>query len=265
VRRVAQTAEEKKAKRRERWAEAFEMVERGEAHQLTCEAVALIEAEGLGIAELAERLGKGRSTVAQALADPRREKDRQRKQKVFRHCESCGRKVYNAGSLLRMPKRCARCTVEVKKKERRAEFIEAVHDFHHRYGRIPSAMDWNISMAREKAHPRRLAEVEALHRDRKWPWVQEVLRVLGRWNNLIAAAGYTPTPPGQHVMPEKWKANRKGAQMKSSVEVLETEIERNKQRRESLSMREQKLRDERESLSEEAQKLEQAIGVLKQG
>lgn len=262
--RPAQTVEQKIAKRRERWSEAFELVARDEAAPLTAECVALIEAEGLGIPELAKRLGRGSSVIGDYLRDPTGEKARARKRRRYGLCEECGVKTFNSGSY-DLPRRCAGCEKKVKREEARARVIKAIRYFNRRYGRPPTAFDWNLSMARSKAHPERLAEIEAIHRDRSWPSVGTAQGVFGSWSAAVEAAGFEPVALGSRRRPRQWKAHlSKRGRMKSSVEVLESEIERNKQRRETLAMREQGLRDEREALSKEVAKLEQAIGVLKQ-
>jgi HNH endonuclease len=265
--RSRQTKEQKIAKRRERWSEAFELVAKGEALPRTAECVALIDEEGLGIPQIAERLGVGTSTVGAALCDPTRARDRARKRERHGICKGCGTKTFNSGSY-EVPDRCARCDRALRREEAQARVIKAIKDFHRRYGRPPTSTDWNIALARRVSHPERLAEIQQIHRDRSWPPVTSAQKAFGSWNKAIEAAGFTPVRSGQWQRKKlalKHQNERKVAPMKSSLEVIEAEIERNGQRQERLVERETKLREEREAVAKETTRLQEAAQFLRRG
>lgn len=197
------TKEEWIAARRERWAEAFELVERGEASKRVEQCCELV-LRGYGIKEIADRLVLGKTTVGGLLKDPTGKGADARRHKRHGICLDCGAKTFNGGAK-KLPKRCFPCSNEHKKMQTKERVVAAIQEWESRYGMPPSAYDWNLHYARAKAHPERLRQIEARHGEAEWPNVSTVQAVFGSWNNALREAGVRPIPPGQRRDPESWR------------------------------------------------------------
>jgi hypothetical protein len=181
-------------RRLERYAEAIEVFERGEGAPRLRQIVPLLLA-GCEIGEIQERLGCGRSVIYSFLNDPTRQHERERKIKFYGECMDCG-----APTAYRvMPttaKRCLRCHHAYVHAGAEARYIDAIREWNRLYGQPPSAMDWNVAMARHHAHPERFAEILRRQRERDWPVASGVVAFFGTWNAAIEAAGFTAMSAG---------------------------------------------------------------------
>lgn len=75
--------------------------------------------------------------------------------------------------------------------------IDAIQEFNRIYDRLPSAMDWNVAMARNAGRP---DLVDRFYADACWPHTGSVYGRQGRfesWNAAIEAAGFTPRAWGE--------------------------------------------------------------------
>lgn len=191
-----------------RYPGAMQMIEDGTASRQTVEAAALL-AGGFVLREIAEELGVKTSRAQAVLSDPTGQREEERKHRVYGTCADCGGKTFNGGSR-NCPERCAVCAPKHRRQTTEREIIAAIHDWHRRYGRQPTSMDWNVSLARVKAHPERLAQIEAAHEERDWPWVPTTQAVFGSWNDAIRAAGFEPLSVGQRLDPATWRRHLGG-------------------------------------------------------
>lgn len=71
--------------------------------------------------------------------------------------------------------------------------VDAIRDFHTRYGVTPGAQDWNPAMARVNG---RQDLSDRFYADGCWPHSTSVIQKFGRWNAAIEAAGFMPRKPG---------------------------------------------------------------------
>lgn len=67
-----------------------------------------------------------------------------------------------------------------------AAIISAIQDYAEIYGVPPSAIDWNVAMAREKGYTDRVQRWE----ENDWPGTSIVQRVFGSWRGALAEAGF---------------------------------------------------------------------------
>src|SRR5438270_1264503 len=116
------------------------------------------EAEGLSIAQIADRLGRSPATIKAYFYDPTGEKARAVKARYLGVCRGCGAYTQprnGKGDAYAYCKRChpgaieRRCTREL--------VIAAMVEWRKRHGRLPSSYDWS------RAHARRRGE-DALQR-----------------------------------------------------------------------------------------------------
>jgi hypothetical protein len=216
---VAKTREEWIATRLARYSEAVALVDAGKAPGRVSEAVALVR-QGLKGAEIAEAMGIGRSQVFALLKDPLGVQARERKGKRYGLCADCGRKVFNSGSY-DIQERCAACHGLHQRAQSAAWIIEAIQDWHERYGVPPSAQDWNTAPSQlEQMHPERRLIHQARIAERKWPRTSSVQSAFGTWSAAIEAAGLTPTRPGHRIDPETWRRHRSVFSPEQALDAL---------------------------------------------
>lgn len=89
--------------------------------------------------------------------------------------------------------------------------IELAHEWFRRYGQAPGAVAWNPAMARSNG---RDDLADRFHVDGCWPYTNTVMRIFGRWNDFIRAAGFEPLPQGVRRDPDSWLAS-----MRSRAEI----------------------------------------------
>src|SRR5579864_36490 len=100
------------------------------------------EAEGLTIAQIAERLGRSPATVKAYFYDPAGEKARAVKARYVGVCRGCGAYTqprHGKGDAYRYSKRCKPGAIE--RKWTRERVIAAMVEWRGRYGRLPSSYD----------------------------------------------------------------------------------------------------------------------------
>jgi hypothetical protein len=90
-------------------------------------------------------------------------------------CADCGASTGYDGKA----KRCRTCANLARRIPRRS-VIDAIRSFAERYGRPPTATDFNPSLT--------------AYRGEGYPSLGAVQRAFGSWNNAIAAAGFAPRP-----------------------------------------------------------------------
>jgi hypothetical protein len=117
-------------------------------------------------------------------------------------CIDCGERRY-AG---REAPRCRSCEDARSHTDAERYYIEAMRDWHERYGEVPAARDWIISAPsmRARVHPDRLAELDRRHEDRKWPAMSGAIACFGSWSAAVRAAGFEPIGPGERRNRERW-------------------------------------------------------------
>lgn len=187
---------EKLKRRLARYSEAIRLVDEGKARPQVVEAVELLR-QGLNGSEIAKRLGIARSTAFQRLGDPTDEKNHNRKLAHYGTCKGCGAPTaYDVG---KPSDHCRECAPDAYSFWSREVIIEAIREYHDRYGRPPVAMDWNLTMARSKANPARLVEIEDRWEEGCWPVVSQVQYRFGSWNAAIEAAGLSSIRAGAHL------------------------------------------------------------------
>jgi AraC-like DNA-binding protein len=133
------------------------------------------EAEGLSIAQIADRLGRSPATVKAYFYDPTGEKARAVKARYVGVCHSCGAYTQprnGKGDAYAYCKRCHPGAIE--RRWRRELVIAAMREWRERYGRLPSSYDWS------RTHAQRRGE-EALERliSGEWPPASVVSKLFG--------------------------------------------------------------------------------------
>ena len=135
------------------------------------------EAEGLSIAQIAERLGRSPATVKAYFYDPTGEKARAVKARYVGVCRGCGAYTQprnGKGDAYAYCKRCHPGAIE--RTWTRELVIAAMLEWRERYGRLPSSYDWSRTHARRRGEQalRRLAAGQ-------WPAASVVTAVFGTW------------------------------------------------------------------------------------
>ena len=142
------------------------------------------EAEGISVAQIAERLGRATATVKGYLCDPTGEKARAVKARDRGVCRGCGAPTAARGGKGDAYAFCKRCHPGAIAATRTREWVRnAMREWRERYGRPPSSTDWS------RAHARRRGG-EALERFqvRDWPAPSTVIDMYGSWSAAHADA-----------------------------------------------------------------------------
>lgn len=150
-------------------------------------ATALRE-RGLKLREIAAEMGEPISTVHELITDPDLSKHHARmRQRYGGICIDCGAPTsWPRGPIRNGPaKRCAACASVAQIVWTRELIIAALHEWTRLYGRTPSSVAWNPSLARSKGQ---LDLVERFYAGR-WPSTSIVQKRFGSWNAAIDAAG----------------------------------------------------------------------------
>ena len=142
------------------------------------------EAEGLSIAQIADRLGRSPATIKAYFYDPTGEKARAVKARYQGVCRGCGAYTQprnGKGDAYAYCKACHPGAIE--RRWTRERVLDAMRDWRARYGRLPSSYDWSRTHARRRGG-------EALERLREgdWPSASVVTSVLGSWAAARAQA-----------------------------------------------------------------------------
>ena len=144
------------------------------------------EAEGLSIAQIADRLGRSPATIKAYFYDPTGEKARAVKDRYVGVCRGCGAYTQprnGKGDAYAYCKACHPGAIERRWTSER--ILAAMRDWLDRYGRLPTSYDWSSTHARRRGGDAlaRLAQGE-------WPAASVVTRLFGTWSaaRTMAAA-----------------------------------------------------------------------------
>jgi AraC-like DNA-binding protein len=150
------------------------------------------EAEGLSIAQIADRLGRSPATVKAYFYDPTGEKARAVKARYQGVCRGCGAYTQPRNGKGDAYAYCKRCHPgAIQPRWTRQRVLDAIRVWHSRYGRLPSSYDWSRTHAIGRGG-------EALERlsDGDWPSASVVTNVYGSWAAARAAADHGAAPRG---------------------------------------------------------------------
>jgi AraC-like DNA-binding protein len=145
------------------------------------------EAEGLSIAQIADRLGRSPATIKAYFYDPTGEKARAVKARYQGVCRGCGAYTQprnGKGDAYAYCKACHPGAIE--RRWTRARVLDAMRAWRARYGQLPSSYDWSVTHARSRGGRalERLSEGE-------WPSPAVVTDMFGGWPVARAAASRT--------------------------------------------------------------------------
>jgi AraC-like DNA-binding protein len=159
------------------------------------------EAEGLSIAQIADRLGRSPATVKAYFYDPTGEKARAVKARYQGVCRGCGAYTQprnGKGDAYAYCKACHPGAIE--RRWTRERVLAAIAEWRSRYGRLPSSYDWS------RAHARRRGG-EALERlsTGDWPSAGVVTAVYGSWKaaRAVAARQIVEAGGGERRSPDR--------------------------------------------------------------
>src|SRR6202165_6178535 len=110
------------------------------------------EAEGLSIAQIAERLGRSPATIKAYFYDPTGEKARAVKARYRGVCRGCGADTQprnGKGDAYAYCKACRPGAIERRWTHERV--LDAMRQWRELYGRLPSSYDWSRTHARRRA------------------------------------------------------------------------------------------------------------------
>jgi AraC-like DNA-binding protein len=148
------------------------------------------EAEGLSIAQIADRLGRSSATVKAYFYDPTGEKARAVKARYQGVCRGCGAYTQprnGKGDAYAYCKACHPGAIE--RRWTRERVLGAMLAWRAQHGRLPSSYDWSRTHARRRG-------VEPLERlsTGDWPSAGVVTAVYGSWKAAQAAAAKADRP-----------------------------------------------------------------------
>jgi AcrR family transcriptional regulator len=135
------------------------------------------DAEGLSIAQIADRVGRSPATIKAYFYDPTGEKARAVKARYQGVCRGCGAYTQprnGKGDAYRYCKACHPGAIE--RRWTRELVLDAMQGWRASYGRLPSSYDWS------QTHARRCGG-ELLERlaGGEWPAASVVTRLFGTW------------------------------------------------------------------------------------
>ena len=109
------------------------------------------EQEGLGTAEIADRLGRSKATIAAYFYDPTGEKAGAVKARYQGICGGCGAPTTARNGKADAYRYCKRCHPGAIARQWTRELVrEAMLDWQERYGALPSSYDWSRTHARRR-------------------------------------------------------------------------------------------------------------------
>lgn len=129
--------------------------------------------------------------------------DRHSKQTMYaRYCIDCGTQLNGSnGNGPNAATRCRPCNDKQTTQPTERWIIDSIHEWHHLFGRPPTAMEWSPAQARHKGRP----DLVEQHKQtgRPWPAPSTVIKRFGSWNQALQAEpGITPVAQGQRRDPE---------------------------------------------------------------
>lgn len=167
-------------------------------------ARALVE-QGMDDKAIAQRLGLSRPYVNELRRDPKGVAVAERRHRNAPRCIECGNRTNNTR---KDTLRCGACENIVRRQRARAEHIAAIQRFAERYGRPPTAADFNPPHARAQGQHWR---AERFYRDGDYPALSRVQGVFGSWSAGLRAAGFEPYASGRY--PRAKDARHRGAHL----------------------------------------------------
>ena len=142
------------------------------------------EFEALSIRQIAERLGCSPATIKAYFYDPTGEKARAVKARYQGVCRGCGAYTQPRNGKGDAYAYCKACHPGAIQRRWTCErVVEAMLDWHRRYGRLPSSYDWSRTHARRRGG-RALERLAA----GEWPPASVVTRLFGSWSAARAVA-----------------------------------------------------------------------------
>ena len=135
------------------------------------------EAEGLSIAQIADRLGRSPATIKAYFYDPTGEKARAVKVRYQGVCRGCGAYTQSRNGKGDAYAYCKICHPgAIQRRWTRELVISAMLAWRERYDRLPSSYDWSRTHARERGE-------HALRRltAGSWPAASVVSAMFGTW------------------------------------------------------------------------------------
>lgn len=142
------------------------------------------EAEGLSIAQIADRLGRSPATIKAYFYDPTGDKARAVKARYQGVCRRCGAYTQPRNGKGDAYAYCKACHPgAIRSRWTREAVLAAMQEWRARYGRLPTSYDWSRTHALRRGG-------EALKRlaEREWPAASVVTDVFGTWAAARAAA-----------------------------------------------------------------------------
>jgi hypothetical protein len=158
-----------------------------------------MRAQRIPVGEIANALGVARSTVSVWLNDPDLAKAKARRESYSQPCQDCGKPTDGSGGFKEQRTRCRGCQAQFQHDNAywtRDRVLEAVREFARRYGRPPTAYEWNPAQARGLGKPE---VADRFYADGCWPWQYTVFTTCGGWNAAIEAAGFDSRPAGHRL------------------------------------------------------------------
>jgi AraC-like DNA-binding protein len=153
------------------------------------------EAEGLSIAQIADRLGRSPATIKAYFYDPTAEKARAVKARYQGVCRGCGAYTQPRNGKGDGYAYCKACHPgAIERRWTRERVLEAMRRWRASYGQLPSSYDWSRTHAR-----RRGGEALARLAEGDWPSASVVGGVFGRW----AAAREAADSENSVVLPDR--------------------------------------------------------------
>jgi AcrR family transcriptional regulator len=144
------------------------------------------EAEGLSIAQIAERLGRSPATIKAYFYDPTGEKARAVKARYQGVCRGCGAYTQPRNGKGDAYAYCKKCHPgAIARRWTSERVLAAMRDWRGRYGRLPPSYEWSRRHARRRGG-------EALGRlaEGGWPAPSVVTRLFGTWAVARAVASH---------------------------------------------------------------------------
>ena len=142
------------------------------------------EAEGLSIAQIAQRLGRSPATVKGYFYDPDGEKAKAVKRRYQGTCHGCGARTQPRNGKHDPYEYCKTCHPgAIATRWTAARIRDAMLAWQERYGRLPTSYDWSRTHADRRS-------AQALERldSADWPPASAVSDVYRTWNAARTAA-----------------------------------------------------------------------------
>jgi Homeodomain-like domain len=152
------------------------------------------EAEGLSIAQIADRLGRSPATVKAYFYDPSPKKARAVKARYQGVCRGCGADTQPRNGQGDAYAHCKACHPgAIQMRWTRQRVLAAMREWRELYGRLPSSYGWSRTYARKRG-----GEAQERLAAGEWPAASVVTDLFGTWAAARASASREdieiPTP-----------------------------------------------------------------------